>query len=243
MDIAILCAVAVLTTALTWLYISNRKPAPEELEDTQSETPEGQPALEQTNTEEQKPVVFHKPAGKQLAFLIAMLLGLCGIAVALVLIYERNTMVSNLKLITLLSILFAAAYVDAREKIIPNVLVLTGLALRVVFWIAELIVTPDTFLTIVKNDLTGCLLVVVFFIIGVLMMKGGLGMGDVKLMLVMCLFQGFYGVVSALFFSLFVVFVYAIIALIARKKSRKDSVAFGPAILLGTLVSVFLTGM
>ena len=68
-------------------------------------------------------------------------------------------------------------------------------------------------------------------------------MGDIKLMLVMCLFQGFYGVVSSLFCSLFIAFIYAIIVLLLRKKTKKDSVAFAPAILLGTALSIFLTGM
>ena len=68
-------------------------------------------------------------------------------------------------------------------------------------------------------------------------------MGDIKLMLVMCLFQGFYGVASALFCSLFVAFIYAVVVLITKKKSKSDAVAFAPAILLGTMLSVFLIGM
>ena len=253
MEIAILCAVALIATCASWIYLSNRKPVAEIEEgqdncEVQTETDE--PVLDQTPVEEtaettegsEKGSLLKMPVGKQWIYIALMLIGLCGMAVVLEKVYT-NTLLQNLKLITLLAILFTAANVDAKEKRIPNVLILTGLVLRVAFWIAELICAPDRFLSVVKNDLLACLLVVAFFVIGVLLVKGGLGMGDIKLMLIMCLFQGFYGVVSALFFSLFMSFLYVILVLIAKKKTRKDSVAFAPAILLGTMLSVFLTGM
>lgn len=247
MNIAILCVSALVATLITWLYLSNRKEtlATCDIANTDEVTEEQheQPIAVSPSSDKPKKALLKIPTGKRLAFLIVMFVCLCIMSVSLELVYSKNTLLDNLRLLTLLSLLFVAANVDARERIIPNVLVLTGIFLRVLFWVAELIAAPDTFLSVIKNDLVACLLVIVFFLVGVLLVKGGLGMGDIKLMLVMCLFQGFYGVVSALFFSLFVSFIYAIVVLIAKKKTRKDSVAFAPAILLGTLISVFLTGM
>ena len=82
-----------------------------------------------------------------------------------------------------------------------------------------------------------------FFLLCGLLVIGGVGMGDIKLILIMCLFQGFYGVISALFCSLFAACVLAIALLVLKKKTRRDSIPFAPAILLGTIVSVVLTGM
>ena len=241
MSIAVLCVVALAATFLSWLYLSNRKELPAL---TQAVTEEEQPVVAVSLSEQPAPcIVWKKPTGRQLAFLIAMFVGLCATAVGLELIYERNTLLDNLKLITLLALLFTAANVDAKEQRIPNVLILAGLALRVAFWVAELIVVPNQFLAIVMDNLTACLMVGLFFLVGVLLIRGGLGMGDIKLMLVMCLFQGFYGVASALFCSLFVAFIYAVVVLITKKKSKSDAVAFAPAILLGTMLSVFLIGM
>ena len=225
MEIVILCVAGILATFISWLYISNRKPT--------GSAPEA--------TEESS--LFKKTSGKQWIFLSIMLVGLCGLAVTLELVYVKNTLLDNLKLVTLMAILFTAAKIDAKEQVIPNKLVLAGLILRISFWVAELIVEPDDFLALVKDNIVACLLIGVFFIIGVLLVRGGLGMGDIKLMLVMSLFQGFYGVVSALFGALFVAFVYAVVVLLMKKKTRKDSVAFAPAILLGTMLSVLLTGM
>lgn len=240
MDIAVLYIVALAATFLAWLYLSNRKELPPL---HGKEEDEIKPVEATTEPKEATGILLKKPTGKQWVFLIIMFAGLCAIAAALELIYERNTLLHNLKMITLLSLLFTAANVDAKEQRIPNVLILTGLVLRVGFWVAELFAAPDQFLAIVKDDLMACVMVALFFLVGILLIRGGLGMGDIKLILVMCLFQGFYGVASALFCALFVAFVYAIVVLITKKKSKKDAVAFAPAILLGTMLSVFLTGM
>ena len=242
MDIVILCVGALVATVAAWLYLNVQKPKFYETDEQDaSEEVEDEPELvEQEETERS---LFALPKGKRLAFLLVMLLALCGIAVALELMFPSNKLIGNGKLLTLLAILFVAANIDARYRIIPNVLVLTGLVTRVVFWLLELFTSPGQFLSVIKNDLSACLLVLAFFVVGVLLVKGGIGMGDIKLMLVMGLFQGFYGVVSSLFCALFVAFIYAIIVLLFKRKTKKDSVAFAPAILLGTLVSVFLTGM
>jgi len=59
----------------------------------------------------------------------------------------------------------------------------------------------------------------------------------------MGLFQGIVGVISSLFLSLLVSFFVAIALLITRKKTRKEAIAFAPSVLIGTAVSMFLTGM
>lgn len=243
MDIAILCLCAAFATIAAWMYLNVQKPnkyETEDLEDPQESTVDSK--IDE-RIENNANSLFTRPSRRRLFFLIVMLVSLCGISIALECIFLSNTLVENCKLIILLAILFVAANVDARHRIIPNALVLAGLILRMIFWLIELFTSPETFWGVMKNDLSACLLVVAFFVVGVLLVKGGIGMGDIKLMLVMCLFQGFYGVVSSLFCSLFVAFIYAIVVLLLKKKSKKDSVAFAPAILLGTALSIFLTGM
>ncbi len=183
------------------------------------------------------------PRGKQLLFAIAMLVGLMGVSVSLVLIYRENGALQNIRLLCLLMLLFLSANVDYRKEIIPNTLILIGLFLRVIFWVLELIQDPAYLWLSFKNELLACVVIGAFFLLCGLLVKGGVGMGDIKLILVMCLFQGFYGVISALFCSLFAAFVLAIVLLIAKKKTRRDSIPFAPSILLGTLASVVLTGM
>lgn len=237
MDIILLCAGSLIATVLAWLYLSVQ----EELKKPNGAGESDLPAAEAATAP--AGMLVQRPTGKRMLFLGLMFVMLCTLSAVLVQVYENNTIIANGKLITLVALLFIAANIDARQKIIPNAIVLAGLVFRIFFWIAELISAPNAFWDIMKNDLVACLLVVFFFVIGVLLVKGGIGMGDIKLMLVMCLFQGFYGVISSLFCSLFAAFIYAIIVLLTRKKTRKDSIAFAPAILVGTILSVVLTGM
>lgn len=225
MNIAVLCAVSFLLTLATWLYTAGHG----------LEEQDNPPAVLS------KQVLFASKA--RLVYLAVMLICLIAISVSLNLIYPANELIHNLKMIILLGLLFAAAEIDYREHIIPNKLILAGLAMRTVFWIAELLNNFDRFLAVFKDNMIGCILIALFFVIGVLLVKDGLGMGDIKLMLIMCLYQGFSGVVSALFFSLTVAFVISVALLLVRKKTRRDSIAFAPAILVGTLISVFMTGM
>lgn len=248
MDIFLLFLEALLATVAAWMYLNVLVPG-DVLQTRQEENDAGcekKEETEQKSESESAPErkrVFVVPSVARRVYLVVMLLSLWCISIALKFIYPSNTLTANTKLIALLAIIFVAANADARHRIIPNGLVLAGVVLRTLFWIIELITATDSFWGIMKSDLLACLIVIGFCLVAALMVKGGIGMGDVKLMLLMCLFQGFYGVISSLFCSLFVAFVYAIAVLLLRKKTRKDSVAFAPAILIGTILSVFLTGM
>ena len=57
------------------------------------------------------------------------------------------------------------------------------------------------------------------------------------------LFVQYDGIWGAVFASLVLSFLLAVFLLVTKKKSRKDVIPFAPAIVLGTFVSVFLTGM
>lgn len=179
----------------------------------------------------------------RIIYTIVMLLCMCGMSVALVMIYVNNTILDNCKLLVLLAILFVVANVDYKKYIIPNQVILFGLIVRLGFYVAEFFEDTEYFWDILKTDLLALVVVIIFFIVGVLIVKNGLGMGDIKLMIVMCLYQGFNGVISSLFFSLCVAFVWSIGLLICKKKTKKDSIAFAPSILCGTVISVFMTGM
>ena len=180
---------------------------------------------------------------RRFAYVLSMLIVLTALSVVFPLVYGSNALIQDVKLLFLLAVIFAAAWFDQRENIIPNKLIVFSLAVRVAFYIVELVVKPSAFWGMLKSDLIACLIAVAFLVLGVLVIKNGLGMGDVKLIFVMCLFQGFYGAISSVFFSLVVAFVLSIVLLIAKKKTRKDTVPFAPSLLIGTALSVFLTGM
>ena len=66
----------------------------------------------------------------------------------------------------------------------------------------------------------------------------GIGLGDVKLVLVMGLLLGFPGILFALYIAFLTGAGVGVILILRRKKSLKSKIAFGPFLLLGTAASI-----
>ena len=117
MQIIVLCGISLLIAILALLYFSFESIKDDKL------------SVNKINE------LVHK---KTVWYVIAMLVVLCFMSVSLVQIYPSNTLIFNIKRIVLLGILFCAAYIDYKEYIIPNKLILIGLFARCVIWFVEL---------------------------------------------------------------------------------------------------------
>lgn len=74
--------------------------------------------------------------------------------------------------------------------------------------------------------------------------KQGMGGGDIKLSFLLGLFLGFPGIVLTLYIAFLTGAFASIILVLWRKKDYlKDSVPFGPFLIIGTIISVFLGGI
>ena len=73
--------------------------------------------------------------------------------------------------------------------------------------------------------------------------KGSIGFGDIKPFVVLGLFLGTTGSWGAIFTALLVSLPTVLFLMATKRKGRKDSIPFGPAIVIGTFISVCLTGM
>lgn len=176
-------------------------------------------------------------------FIIVQCLAGIGMITVLNLVYEDNSWIANVKLITLIMILFPCAWNDYETHLVSNKILLAGLLLRILYMIPELVVYQGKFFGILADDFIGALVIGIFLIICTFAVKSGIGMGDIKLLMLMAFFQGSNGIIGALFFSLWIAFFASIALLIRRKKRRKDVIPFVPFILIGTYISVMLTGI
>ncbi len=149
----------------------------------------------------------------------------------------------QIKLLTLVLIMAPVAAIDLRLQKIPNPFMLAALVLRVIIYIPEFIVSPATMLETLKDNILGAVIIGAFFLLLLLLFKNSIGMGDIKLFAVMGLYQGLWGAINSVFFSLVVSFFLSIGLLISRKKGRKDAISFGPSIFLGTIIAIGLAGM
>lgn len=154
-----------------------------------------------------------------------------------------NGLIDNIRLLIMLIILVPVAAIDYKKKIIENKVILISLGIRVIMLIAEFILDSRQAVINLKSMGLGFVLVLLMSIIGIFIIKNGFGMGDIKLMFIMILYLGFASSFSAIFMSLVLSMIASIYLLVKKEKSKKDTIPFAPFILLGTYVSVILTGM
>lgn len=174
---------------------------------------------------------------------IIMLIVQIGMSCVLCNIYHDHTLMTNIRRIGLLTIIWQAAVTDWKYNIIPNDFVIEGAAFWIFVVIIEFFTERQYYLVNLISGGIAFLGVVFLVLICLLFMKNSIGMGDLKLLMVMSVCQGTSGFMASGFCSLLVSFFWAIILLIKKKKTRKDTIPFAPCLLLGTLVSVFMTGI
>lgn len=79
-----------------------------------------------------------------------------------------------------------------------------------------------------------------FFLIIVLISNGKwMGIGDIKISFFMGLFLGFPNILVALFLSFLIGAIIGIGLILAKKKTLKSEVPFGPFLVIGTLIALF----
>lgn len=170
-----------------------------------------------------------------------IVISLMMIASTFMLLKNVSNYVNYIKLIVLLGLVAAAAVVDLKKMIIPNLLILIGLGIRVVIYAVEYFLYREIILLQLKSDLIGFALGFGILLIVALITKGSLGFGDVKLFGVIGLTSGAICTYNTLIFSLVASALVSIALLITRKKGRKDSIPFGPCILIGYFVAIILS--
>lgn len=172
-----------------------------------------------------------------------MLVMQCVLAYLLLSIYPENTPCMVLKRLGLITLIWQAAAIDWKWQKIPNDIILAGVVFRALMLIPEFIFDREILVSNLIEEGIALLIVVIFVFICLLLMKNSIGMGDVKLLMLMALCQGISGIAMSCFLSMVVSFFVAVALLISRKKTRKDTISFAPCILVGTFLGIFLSGV
>lgn len=155
-------------------------------------------------------------------------------------LYINTSVINFVKLYGLFVIVMCAAFVDAKRKIIPNILIILGLFFRAGIYVFEL-TTSDNIKSIITNDLVGFGIGFAFLAVVSLLSRGALGFGDAKLFGVIGLTSGSFCTYSTLLLSLIISAVVSIVFIARKKMGRKDSFPFGPCIAVGYILAIILT--
>ena len=115
--------------------------------------------------------------------------------------------------------------------------------IRMIVLVFEMVFERELLASTVISEVIASLALAAAAFLCTLLLKNSIGFGDIKLFIVMGLYLGLNGIWGAVFMALLVSFAVSVVLLLTRKKTRKDMIPFGPAIVIGTYLSVFLTGM
>ena len=154
-----------------------------------------------------------------------------------------NTVFDNLKRMLLLAVIWPVAYIDYKTYRIPNAFVLMGLAVRVVLLPFEFLADARRAMYMLISEVVAAGALFAAAMLCSVCAKGSIGFGDIKLFVVLGLYLGTTGSWGAIFTALLVSLATVLFLMATKRKGRKDSIPFGPAIVIGTFISVCLTGM
>lgn len=154
------------------------------------------------------------------------------------------TFIQNLELIKyclLTPMLFSVAYIDYKENIIPNRLVLTmaevGMLLTFIFGLSDINLAMDMLLGMVLGTaIFGILTILGRMVSG----KDSMGLGDVKLIAALGLFFGSSNILAISIISFLIGAIISIILIIAKKKKINEYIPFGPFIVIASFISIFV---
>ncbi len=157
--------------------------------------------------------------------------------------YIGNSVIFIINRFVILTVLWVSAYFDVKSFVIPNQIITIGLIAKVLMLGIELVFERDGLgVRFIEQLITAAVLVVVGIVFSIIM-KNGIGMGDIKLFAVMGLFFGTMGSLTAIFLSLVASFFVSIAYLILKKATKKDPVPFAPCALAGTYIAVNIFGV
>lgn len=172
---------------------------------------------------------------KRIIFLCSSLLLNC-YAYYRVFTFDLN-MVAVVKVFIVIAFLMSAMFVDQATKKIPNFLILTMLGTEVIFILFEFLFERDIFVKLLIASGIGFAGSFLFMIIISLLTKGGIGMGDVKLIAALGLLVGISGAFYTLVYAELLCFLVSLFMIFFAKKNLKYSLPFGPFIYYGFLAA------
>lgn len=134
--------------------------------------------------------------------------------------------------VTFCFLMVAITFIDLDHQLILDRLTYPGMALGLVFSAAQGRIAPAAASMVGAAGLISLIIII---------SRGGMGGGDVKLAGVMGAFLGWPGIAVALFAGFMAGGTVGLTLLALRLRGRKDMIPFGPALAFGGLVALFWT--
>ena len=156
----------------------------------------------------------------------------------------HSTLIENLALIkyTILEpILISVVVIDYKLQIIPNRLNLTmfevGLIFTFIYGFFDTAISINMLLGMLAG---GGIFLAITLLGGLIYGKEAMGLGDVKLMGALGLFFGLTNIIIIALLSFLIGAILSILLIVTKIKKMDEYIPFGPFIVIGTLITIFV---
>ncbi len=136
--------------------------------------------------------------------------------------------------------LYLIAKVDFHEKKIPNELGIAMLILRGGFLAYEVIANLAYWKTALGYPILGAAIGGMIMVVGKLFSRKGVGVGDIKMFIIIGAFVGSAEILSTMFYTFFVSAIAGIFLLMTKKAGLRDSVPMAPFACIGVALEYLL---
>ncbi len=145
------------------------------------------------------------------------------------------------RVLLVISVLWACAWVDIKSRIIPNKILLIGLLIRCVLIAVESLHSPGEVRYILLSSIVAAVALFIGSILCRLVSRDSIGFGDVKLLSFMGFCMQNDRIWGAVFLSAIISFVYSLYLMVCKKANRKTEIPFAPLLLAGTIAASIIT--
>lgn len=132
------------------------------------------------------------------------------------------------------------AYIDHKEKIIPNKILLPLLGVRTAILLLQIILNTSMALDLLLSALLGFAIGGLLLLFFRVLARGGVGMGDVKFFAIIGYYVGSGSIFGFLFMAVFASFIESVFLLLTKKITLKGEIPMAPAISVGIIISLLL---
>ena len=151
--------------------------------------------------------------------------------------YRVNTVINIMAVHTIMAVL---AGIDLKRKVIPNIILAVGFAVRVLLLVHEWIAYPETIQASLLNMTAGFFFGLIFLLLLSFVTRHGIGYGDVKMFAWLGFSVGLSDTYNILFYSVLAA-AAAVYLLLIKKADRKKELPFAPFVYAGCYLVFGLT--
>lgn len=197
--------------------------------------------VKKENTVTAKAIAAIPKSRNTIIYCLIMLVYLLVLSIVITNLYSGN-LCDYIKTVAISSLMWPMAQIDYKFKRIPNKLIVLGIIFRLLILVFEIIFFRDGLIFTIIFELIASVGIGAVLLLSLLIIKNGIGMGDIKFFMLMALFLGAYRLISAVFIVMIIAFFVALYKLIVKKEGKNAEFAFGPSIAIGSLISFTIFG-